>query len=158
MSVNPAEPTPAASAERQQRAAALAATDEPSPPRPPLTTSEGIKVIGGLVVVCTGLVILGAIAITAMILVAGNDVVAVATSAFGIIGSVVGAYFGVKIGSDGTQAAVSGLRDEAAKAQAFAAHIPHEDAEAAIAQAQSLASPGAEAVTSGPSTTAPRQR
>jgi hypothetical protein len=73
MSVDPSEPTPPASAERQDRAAALAATDEPSPPRPPLTTSEGIKVIGGLVVVCTGLVILGAIAITAMILIDGNS-------------------------------------------------------------------------------------
>jgi hypothetical protein len=155
MSVDPGEPTPPASAERQ-RDAALAATDEPSPPRPPLTTSEGIKAIGGLIVVCTGLAILGAIAITAMILVEGNDVVAVATSAFGIIGSVVGAYFGVKIGTDGTQVAVAGLKDEAAKAQAFAAHIPHEDAEAAITQAQSLASPRPEAVTSGPGTTAPR--
>jgi hypothetical protein len=155
MSVDPGEPTPPASAERQ-RDAALAATDEPSPPRPPLTTSEGIKAIGGLIVVCTGLAILGAIAITAMILVEGNDVVAVATSAFGIIGSVVGAYFGVKIGTDGTQVAVAGLKDEAAKAQAFAAHIPHEDAEAAITQAQGLASPRPEAVTSGSGTTAPR--
>jgi hypothetical protein len=97
-------------------------------------------VIGGLVVVCTGLVVLAAIAITAMILVDGKDVVAVATSAFGIIGSLVGAYFGVKIGTDGTQAAVAGLKDEAAKAQAFAAHIPQGDADAAIAAAQSLAS------------------
>jgi hypothetical protein len=155
MSVDPGEPTPPASAERQERTA-LAATDEPSPPRPPLTATEGIKVIGGLVVVCTGLVILGAIAITAMILVEGNDVVAVATSAFGIIGSVVGAYFGVKIGTDGTQVAVAGLKDEASKAQAFAAHIPHEDAEAAISQAQSLSSPRPETVTSGTSTTGPR--
>ena len=155
MSVDPGQPTQPAAAE-PQRAAAPAATDVPSPPRPPQTASEGIKVIGGLVVVCTGLVVLGAIAITGMILVEGNDVVAVATSAFGIIGSVVGAYFGVKIGTDGTQAAVAGLRDEAAKAQAFAAHIPREDADAAISAAQSLASPPPEAVASGPSTTAPR--
>jgi hypothetical protein len=155
MSVDPGDPTQPASAE-PQRAAALAATDEPSPPRPPLTASEGIKVIGGLVVVCTGLVVLAAIAITAMILVDGKDVVAVATSAFGIIGSLVGAYFGVKIGTDGTQAAVAGLKDEAAKAQAFAAHIPQGDADAAIAAAQSLASTPSGAVTSGPSTTAPR--
>jgi hypothetical protein len=155
MSVDPGEPSSPASAERQERAT-LAATDEPSPPRPPLTATEGIKVIGGLVVVCTGLVILGAIAITAMIIVEGNDVVAVATSAFGIIGSVVGAYFGVKIGADGTQVAVAGLKDEASKAQAFAAHIPREDAGAAIMQAQRLASPRPETVASGTSTTAPR--
>jgi hypothetical protein len=157
MTVDPHETTQAASAERQQRAAALAATDEPSPPRPPLTPSEGIKLIGGLVVVCTGLLVLVAIAVTAMILVeAGSDVVAVATSAFGVIGTVVGAYFGVKIGTDGTQTAVAGLRDEAAKAQAFAAHIPREEAQTAIAQAQELASAGAEAATSRPSTAGPR--
>jgi transposase-like protein len=156
MSVDPGEPTTAASAERQQRAAALAGTDEPSPPRPPLTTSEGIKLIGGLVVVCTGLLVLVAIAITAMILVEGNDVVAVAHqhSASSAVWSA--RTSASRSGTDGTQTAITALRDEAAKAQAFAANIPREHAEAAIAQAQSLASTGAEAVASGPRTAAQR--
>jgi len=78
-----------------------------------------------------------------------SQVVAVATSAFSIIGTVIGAYFGLKIGSDGTHAAVAGLRDEAARAQAFAAHVPSENAEAAIAAAAGLA-PGDPTPVSAP--------
>jgi len=124
--------------------AALAKIDEPSPPRPPLTGTEALKLIGGLVVVCTGLGVLAAIATIAMFLVKGtsSEIVAIATSAFGVIGTVVGAYFGLKIGTDGTQTAVAGLKDEAAKAQAFAAHVPKEAAAAAIADAQSLSGSG----------------
>lgn len=88
----------------------------------------------------SGLAVLVVIAVVAMILVNGrsSDVVAVATSAFGVIGTVVGAYLGVKIGTDGTQTAVAGLKDEAAKAQAFAAHVPKEAAANAIADAKAL--------------------
>lgn len=120
--------------------AALLAESRPSPPRPPLTASEGIKLVGGLVVVAAGLLVLVTIAIVAIaVLDEGSDVVAVATSAFGVIGTVVGAYFGLKIGTDGTQTAMDGLRDEAAKAQAFAAHVPEGAAAEAIAQAKTLA-------------------
>lgn len=105
-----------------------------------MTTSEGIKLVGGLIVVCVGLVVLLLIALVAIIVV--NDqsaqVVAIATSAFGVIGTVIGAYFGLKIGTDGSQAAVAGLRDEAAKAQAFAAHVPEGKATSAIDDARSL--------------------
>ena len=48
----------------------------------------------------------------------------VATASFSVIGTVVGAYFGLKIGADGTSNAIKGIRDEAAKAQAFAAESP----------------------------------
>src|SRR3954451_9763955 len=117
------------------------ATSEPSPPRTPQTLSEGIKLIGGLIVVCAGLTVVALVAVVAMLLVkkTTSDVVAIATASFGVVGTIVGAYFGVKIGSDGTQAAVAGLRDEAAKAQAFAAHVPPEKAETAIANASALA-------------------
>jgi len=116
-------------------------SSEPSPPRAPETKSEGVKLIGGLVVVCAGLVVLMVIAVVAIWVVRDNEseVVALATAAFSVIGTVVGAYFGLKIGSDGTQAAVAGMRDEASKAQAFAAHVPSQNAEAAVASAAGLA-------------------
>ena len=126
-----------------------ALADEPSPPRPPVTTAEGIKLVGGLVVVCVGLLVLLGIAITALFLVGQDDAVAVATAAFGVIGSVVGAYFGVKIGTDGTAQAVAGLRDEAAKAEAFAAHVPDGKAPGAIADAQRLSSGSPSAAVRG---------
>jgi len=86
-------------------------SSEPSPPRVPETRSEGVKLIGGLVVVCGGLVVLMVIAVVAIWVVRDNEseVVALATAAFSVIGTVVGAYFGLKIGSDGTQAAVAGI-------------------------------------------------
>ena len=117
-----------------------ATTDEPSPPRPPQPRAEGARLIGGMIVTCAGLVVVAAVAVIAMVLVkkTTSDVVAIATSAFSVVGTVVGAYFGVKIGSDGTQAAVAGMKDEATKAQAFAAHVSPEDADKAIAHAKSL--------------------
>jgi hypothetical protein len=119
---------------------AAASPTEPVPPRAPTTTSEGIKLVGGLVAVVSGLVALLIIAVVAMILVKGTteSVVAIATGSFGVIGTVIGAYFGVKVGSDGTQAAVSGMRQEAAKAQVFAAHLPEGKAAEVLASAQSV--------------------
>ena len=116
--------------------------DEPSPPRPPVTRAESLKLVGGMAVVCAGLIVILAVAVVAMLLVDGTatDIVAIATSAFGLIGTVVGAYFGLKIGADGTQSAVAGMRDEAAKAQAFAAHVPSDVAFQAIDHAQTLSS------------------
>ena len=62
----------------------------------------------------------------------------IATAAFGVIGSIVGAYFGVKIGTDGTQKAIAAQQVEATKAQAFAAHLPEEKADQILASAESL--------------------
>jgi hypothetical protein len=64
-----------------------------------------------------------------------------------VIGTLVGAYFGVKIGTDQTKTAMeqtdrahSALREEAAKAQAFAAHVPPSEANRALRDAKDLAS------------------
>ena len=116
-----------------------AGSTEPSPPRTPQTATEGIKLIGGLVVVCVGLGVVLVLALVSMKLIHGDsERVAIATSAFSVIGTLVGAYFGLKIGSDGTQTAVAGMRDEASKAQAFAAHLPSENATAALDDARRL--------------------
>jgi hypothetical protein len=45
------------------------------------------------------------------------SVASIATAAFGVIGSVVGAYFGVKVGADGTQRALDAHKAEAARAR-----------------------------------------
>jgi hypothetical protein len=46
-----------------------------------------------------------------------QPVASIATAAFGVIGSVVGAYFGVKVGAEGTAKALDAHRAEAARAQ-----------------------------------------
>ena len=86
------------------------------------------------------LAVLLVIAVVAMREVHANSqsIVPIATSAFGVVGSIIGAYFGVKVGSDGTQKAIAGMQGEAAKAQAFAAHLDPSKADAAIETAERL--------------------
>ena len=115
----------------------------PAPPGPdptPSSRSEAIKLIGGLIAVVAGLAVLLVIAVVAMreVHADSQSIVPIATSAFGVVGSIIGAYFGVKVGSDGTQKAIAGMQGEAAKAQAFAAHLDPSKADAAIETAERL--------------------
>jgi hypothetical protein len=85
------------------------------------------------------------VALTVIALVAIGDVskdglrASIATASFGVIGTVVGAYFGAKSSNDSTQQAigntqkaVEAMRDESTKAVAFAAHLdPKQAADAA---------------------------
>lgn len=86
-----------------------------------------LKTIGGLVAVLAGAVIVGAIAIVA-ISVDSGDAATIASSAAGVIATIVGAFFGLKIGSDQTKTASENQKVEAAKAQVFAAHLPPDEA------------------------------
>src|SRR5712692_6096676 len=58
--------------------------------------------VGDLTAVVVGLVAILAVAVTAIAILhsSAESVVSVAGGAFGVIGSVVGAYFGVKVGAD----------------------------------------------------------
>lgn len=105
--------------------------------------SERLKAIGGLVAVGIGVLAVGVIAIVA---VAKDTETAatIASSASGVIATIVGAYFGVKIGNDRAKAAGDDQKAEAAKAQVYALHLDptkapqiQKDAEAAAASAVS---------------------
>lgn len=76
-----------------------------------------MKTIGGLVAVGLGLFALILIAIFGMAWVKNDSssLVSIAASAFGVIGTIVGAYFGVKVSSDGTQKAIDALKDAETK-------------------------------------------
>jgi hypothetical protein len=100
--------------------------------------AESIKLIGGLVAVAIGTLVVGAIAVTAL-LKGGDTAAQIASSASGVVATMVGAYFGVKVGSDQTKSAIDGQKAEAAKAQAYAAHVPAAEAEEAIARAEKAA-------------------
>jgi hypothetical protein len=102
------------------------------------STADAIKTVGGLVAVAIGAVAVTAIAIVAVI--EGSETSAtVAGSTAGVIGSIVGAFFGVKIGTDQTRNAMEAQREEAVKAQVYAAHLPAVEAEDVLAQARSAA-------------------
>jgi len=98
---------------------------------------EQMRIIGGLLALGGGLLALLVVTVVALFLNPTNS--AVATSAIGVIGSIVGAYFGVKIGTDGTAKAIDAQRAEAAKAQVFAANIPTEHAKVIVTQAEDAA-------------------
>lgn len=119
-----------------------APTQTPEPPgrpeqAPPVTAprwSEGLKIVGGLAAVVTGLTVVLLVALAGIFVVSddGSAVASVAGGAFSVVGTIVGAYFGVKVGTDGKQ-------ESEAAARAFALHVPEGEAEKAKQHARELA-------------------
>jgi hypothetical protein len=109
---------------------------------PDAAWSEKLKVVGGLVALLVALGVVLTVALVAISLLSGDgqSIVSIATAAFGVIGSLAGAYYGVKVGSDGTQNAIEALQKQAAHAQALAAYVPPDQSRAALSDAQRLAS------------------
>jgi hypothetical protein len=109
---------------------------------PPRTSeaswAEKVKTIGGLVAVVAGVLVVGVIAIIAMIK-NTSTAATIASSAGGVIATVVGAYFGVKVGTDQSKTAIEGQHAEAAKAQVYAAHLPPGDAPDILKRAEEAA-------------------
>lgn len=106
--------------------------------------TERLSSIAGLLAVVAGLLSLIAVSVAAILtLPAGNgqNVVAVTTGSFGVIGTVVGAYFGVKLGSDGRAAAQQAVRSESAKATVLAARLGSDEAGKALQEAGQIAPP-----------------
>jgi hypothetical protein len=95
-----------------------------------LSKAESIKLIGGLVAVGIGTLVVGAIAVIALL--KGGDTAATVSSA-------AGGVIATMVGSDQTKAALDGQKAEAAKAQTFAAHLPSEKADDVIKQAEEAA-------------------
>jgi hypothetical protein len=62
------------------------------------------------------------------------QMVAAATATAGVIGSIVGAYFGVKVGSEGKREADAARDEEARKAQQLAAALDRPAAEEVLAR------------------------
>ena len=104
----------------------------------PASRASSISEVAGLLALVAGLIVLGGVASVAMIVTpSGSKDVAV--GAFGVIGSIVGAYFGLKVGAESSSKAVTAQRQEAAKAQVYAAHVPDKDAEQVVQAARDAA-------------------
>lgn len=109
----------------------------PAPASEP-TWTEKVKTIGGLVAVVAGVLAVGVIAIIALIK-DSSTASTIASSAGGVIATIVGAYFGVKVGTDQSKTAIKGQHAEAAKAQVYAAHLPPGDAPNVVQLAEQAA-------------------
>lgn len=83
-----------------------------------LPSASSVQAVAGLVAVAIGVLAVTSLAIATMAFIdSGRDathVVPLATSAFGVVSAVVGAYLGVKIGTEQSKA----FADEATKAHA----------------------------------------
>lgn len=140
--VEPEPVEPAASSAGGSPAEARAASPDTGTTGSPTPTANGkidrLKIIGGLVALGAGLLALIIVVIVALIVKPDTTGGSIATAAIGVIGSIVGAYFGVKIGTDGTQKAIDAQQQEATKAQVFALHTSPQDAPMAIEHAEAL--------------------
>lgn len=88
---------------------------------------ERLKVIGGLIAVGIGVIAVMVIAIVAIV--EGTSTSStIASAAGGVIASIVGAFFGVKIGSDQAKTANQSKDAQAAKAEVYALHLPQDKA------------------------------
>jgi hypothetical protein len=111
-SESPTEPMPAASPSRQ--------TSQGESSEVGKSTTENLRVIGGLLALTAGLIALVVIVLVAIGELDKEQAGAATTAGITAVATMVGAYFGVKVGSDGTKEAIKGQKEEAEKAQAFA--------------------------------------
>jgi hypothetical protein len=100
--------------------------------------SDRVKAVGGLAAVTVGVLAVTGVAVGALIV--GSEIAAtIAGSSAAAIGSMVGAYFGIKVGTDQTSKAIQAQAEEAAKGTALAAHLPEDKAEQALQAAENAA-------------------
>ena len=88
--------------------------------------AEEIKSIGGLVAVALGVGAIAALTIVIITTASGledTSIVAISTSAFGVVSTVVGAFVGIKVGSDQTGKAVEEVKASATAVGAATAQL-----------------------------------
>jgi hypothetical protein len=94
-----------------------------------------IGATGAIIVVGLGLAFVFVIAVVSLGTVPDSQKAAVVTAAFTVLGTIVGAYFGVKVGSANREQAESARDAEALKVQELTARMDPETAEAALDKA-----------------------
>ena len=87
---------------------------------------------GGLVVVAIGVIAVVSITSASIGSVAAEERATVATAAFTVLGTIVGAYFGVRVGARGKDEAEAARAVAAAKVERLAAHVDTQKADEVI--------------------------
>jgi hypothetical protein len=83
---------------------------------------------GGLVVVVVGVIAVMTITTASVASVPGEQAATVAAGAFTVLGTIVGAYFGVRVGAHGKQEAEAARVASEAKVARLALHVDKQDA------------------------------
>jgi hypothetical protein len=97
---------------------------------------------GGLVVVAIGVMAVMSITSSSLGSVAEEERATVATAAFTVLGTIVGAYFGVRVGARGKDEAEAARVVAAAKVERLAAHVETHKADQVIDSVNHAASQG----------------
>src|SRR6202035_2125119 len=111
-----------------------------------LPSAASIQSIGGLVAVVGGVLAITALAISTMAFIGSdkdaNTIVPLSTAAFGVISAIVGAYLGIKIGTDQSKSFAQDAGQAHARLAAVQGFIPanrQQEAQAASEQAAEAA-------------------
>ena len=100
------------------------------------TTMNIVSTAGAILIVGLGLTFVFIIAIVALGTLPKDQGAAVVTAALTVLGTIVGAYFGVKVGAAGRERAEAARDAESVKVQELAARVDPETAKAALDTAQ----------------------
>jgi hypothetical protein len=123
-----------------QRRLSERAEAEPAAKREPAIVRPGfldvLAASGAIIVVGLGMAFVFVITLVSLGTVPDDQKTAVVTTAFTVVGTIVGAYFGVKVGAAGKERAEKARDAEAAKVQELTAHIDPVTAVTALDNAQ----------------------
>jgi hypothetical protein len=100
------------------------------------TAANVVSTAGAIVIVGLGLTFVFIIAVVALGTVPESQKAAVVTAALTVLGTIVGAYFGVKVGAAGRERAEAARDAESVKVQELAARVDPAIAKAALDTAQ----------------------
>jgi hypothetical protein len=99
-------------------------------------TRELLAASGAIIVVGLGMAFVFVITLVSLGTLPDDQKTAVVTTAFTVLGTIVGAYFGVKVGAAGKERAEKAREAEAVKVQELAAHVDPVVAVSALDRAQ----------------------
>jgi uncharacterized protein YacL len=99
-------------------------------------TANVVSTAGAILIVGLGMTFVFIIAIVALGTLPTDQGAAVVTAALTVLGTIVGAYFGVKVGAAGRDKAEAARDAEAVKVQELAARVDPQTAKAALDTAQ----------------------
>ncbi len=111
---------------------------EARPPAPDRASRalDVVSTAGAIIVVGLGLTFVFIIAVVALGTLPKDQGAAVVTAALTVLGTIVGAYFGVKVGAAGRERAEAARDAEAVKVQELAARVDPQTAKAALDTAE----------------------
>ena len=109
-----------------------------------LPTAASIQSIGGLVAVVIGVLAVTGLAVATMAFISSgkdaNSMIPLSTAAFGVISAIVGAYLGIKIGTDQSKGLAQDASEAHARLAAYAGFVDTDKQDEAQQAAQQAAS------------------